>query len=440
MNNIISIAADFSNDKCYPTAYVVKGDTGDLFNIRLTHDGNDADLSDVTLALITFRQGEFSASQEGTIEGSTVSFTLNPACVRIGANLGEVALYHNETLVTTALFCVAVRSSLQDEGTTIPEEESPTLIEFIEKYSGGSGGNVLSVNGKTGDVVLSANDVGADTAGTASTLVNAKPGEKCEGKTFSVHTGELTDANILKFNSDGSFPSEQKTASADSERFNAYAERGVYQNAAIGECSTVFGSRSWVIGDGGFASGTNNLVKGLLGVAFGIGHYLYESSQKGFACGSNNRLQGILEFVSGTGNYSNGYASHVEGASNQMHGKYAHAEGAYNENYGYACHVEGRGNIADGGRGPSNGKPQHVEGQYNVQDGTQTYAHIVGNGTSKSDRSNAHTLNYDGTAWYANAVKVGGTSETDAKTLATEDFVTSAINAALYVDSETEVG
>ena len=271
-------------------------------------------------------------------------------------------------------------------------------------------------------------------------LINNKPGEKCEGKTFSVHNGELTDANILKFNSDGSFPSEQKTASADSERFNAYAERGVYQNAAIGECSTVFGSRSWVIGDGGFASGTCNLVKGLLGVAFGIGHYLYESSQKGFACGSNNRLQGILEFVSGTGNYSKGYASHVEGASNQMGGKYAHAEGAYNENYGYACHVEGRGNIADGGRGSSAGKPQHVEGQYNVQDGTQTYAHIVGNGTSKSNRSNAHTLNYDGTAWYANAVKVGGTSETDAKTLATEEFVTSAINAALYVDSESEVG
>lgn len=139
MNNIISIAADFSNDKCYPTAYVVKGDTGDVFNISIHKDGANADLSDITLALITFRQGDFSASQEGTIKGSTVSFTLNPACVRIGANLGEVALYHNDTLVTTALFCVAVRSSLQDEGTTIPEDESPTLIEFIEKYSGGSG-------------------------------------------------------------------------------------------------------------------------------------------------------------------------------------------------------------------------------------------------------------------------------------------------------------
>ena len=192
MNNIISIAADFSNDKCYPTAYVVKGDTGDLFNIRLTHDGNDADLSDVTLALITFRQGEFSASQEGTIEGSTVSFTLNPACVRIGANLGEVALYHNETLVTTALFCVAVRSSLQDEGTTIPEEESPTLIEFIEKYSSGSGGNVSSVNGKTGDVVLSANDVGADESGTASMLVGSLP-ESAASTTVVAYIKEVVD-------------------------------------------------------------------------------------------------------------------------------------------------------------------------------------------------------------------------------------------------------
>lgn len=133
--------------------------------------------------------------------------------MRIGANLGEVALYHDETLITTALFCVAVRPSLQDEGTTIPEDESPTLIELIEKYSGGSGGNVLSVNGKTGDVVISANDVGADTAGTASELVSFKPGEKCEGKTFSIPTGE-TDG-------DGNAIYEEKTAGIGTERFNA---------------------------------------------------------------------------------------------------------------------------------------------------------------------------------------------------------------------------
>ena len=178
MNNIISIAADFSNDKCYPTAYVVKGDTGDVFNISIHKDGANADLSDITLALITFRQGDFSASQEGTIKGSTVSFTLNPACVRIGANLGEVALYHNDTLVTTALFCVTVRSSLQDEGTTIPEDESPTLIEFIEKYSGGSGSS------KQGD--WNQNDT------TAADYIKNRPGAYMGDET--IYDGTLTTA------------------------------------------------------------------------------------------------------------------------------------------------------------------------------------------------------------------------------------------------------
>lgn len=41
-----------------------------------------------------------------------------------------------------------------------------------------------------------------------------------------------------------------------------------------------------------------------------------------------------------------------------------------------------------------------------------TYAHIVGNGTS-SKRSNAHTLDWDGNAWFAGDVYVGSTSGTN---------------------------
>ena len=75
---------------------------------------------------------------------------------------------------------------------------------------------------KIGDGVTPWNDLKyIDNVADLSEYLSEKPGEICEGKTFSVHTGELTDTKILKFNSDGSFPSEQKTASADSERFNA---------------------------------------------------------------------------------------------------------------------------------------------------------------------------------------------------------------------------
>ena len=399
MNNIISIAADFSNDKCYPTAYVVKGDTGDVFNISIHKDGANADLSDITLALITFRQGEFSASQEGTIKGSTVSFTLNPACVRIGANLGEVALYHNDTLVTTALFCVAVRSSLQDEGTTIPEDESPTLIEFIEKYSGGSGGNVLSVNGKTGDVVLSANDVGADTAGTASVLVNAKPGEKCEGKIFNIPTGE-TDA-------DGNAIYEEKTAGIGTERFN------VYENASF-EWNGI--TRTFTpckpIGKFISARGTGNISRGLLEDV----------------CGADNKTgeKDIGTRQSGCANYAESYFGSQDGCGGTLTGKYGRTSGAYNVARGYACEARGRYTIADGSHGNVSGRPQETFGQFNIPDNTQKYMAIGGNGTDNEHRSNAYMLDYDGNAYFSGNVKIGGTPTDD------NDAVTKA-----YVDAHS---
>ncbi len=54
-----------------------------------------------------------------------------------------------------------------------------------------------------------------------------------------------------------------------------------------------------------------------------------------------------------------------------------------------------------------------------------TYAHIVGNGTSDTERSNAYTLDWDGNAWFAGDVYVGSTSGTNmdggSVRLATED-------------------
>ena len=385
MNNIISIAADFSNDIRYPTAYVVKGDTGNVFNISIHKDGADADLSDITLALITFRQGDFSASQEGTIEGSTVSFTLNPACVRIGANLGEVALYHNETLVTTALFCVAVRSSLQDEGTTIPEDESPTLIEFIKQYSGGILG-VTSVNGKTGDVVLSANDVGADTAGTASILVNAKPGEKCEGKIFNIPTGE-TDA-------DGNAIYEEKTAGIGTERFNVYEDASFEWN---GITRTFTPCKP--IGKFISARGIGNISRGLLEDV----------------CGADNKTgeKDIGTRQSGCANYAESYFGSQDGCGGTLTGKYGRTSGAYNVARGYACEARGRYTIADGSHGNVSGRPQETFGQFNAPDDTQKYMAIGGNGTDNEHRSNAYMLDYDGNAYFSGNVKIGGTPSDD---------------------------
>lgn len=60
------------------------------------------------------------------------------------------------------------------------------------------------------------------------------------------------------------------------------------------------------------------------------------------------------------------------------------------------------------------------------------YAFIIGNGTSDTERSNAHALDWEGNAWYAGDVYVGSTSGTNkddgSKKLATEEYVDTKID------------
>lgn len=72
------------------------------------------------------------------------------------------------------------------------------------------------------------------------------------------------------------------------------------------------------------------------------------------------------------------------------------AKGAYS-------HVEGKGTI-------STRDCSHVQGQYNIEDRDYNYLHIIGNGTGSepSKRSNAHTVDWDGNAWYAGEMATEG--------------------------------
>ena len=76
---------------------------------------------------------------------------------------------------------------------------------------------------------------------------------------------------------------------------------------------------------------------------------------------------------------------------------------------------------------------QHTQGKFNIADDEGKYAHIVGNGSKYNETSNAHTLDWEGNAWFAGDIKVGGTGQDDpnAKILATVDYVNEAIKAAI---------
>lgn len=91
----------------------------------------------------------------------------------------------------------------------------------------------------------------------------------------------------------------------------------------------------------------------------------------------------------------------------------------YTAAVGYGAHAEGERTIADGSGAHAEGvgtiardSGQHVQGRYNVPDTEYKYAHIVGNGSDTYPdgfvRSNAHTLDWEGNAWYAGTVEATG--------------------------------
>lgn len=109
-------------------------------------------------------------------------------------------------------------------------------------------------------------------------------------------------------------------------------------------------------------------------------------------------------------------------------GVYSCAEGAGTEAKGMCSHAEGSYTIASS-------NDQHVQGKFNVED--ITYAHILGNGKSSTSRSNAHTIDWQGNAWFSGDVYVGGTSQRDATALVKQTDFDSHRHSASHITSGT---
>lgn len=134
--------------------------------------------------------------------------------------------------------------------------------------------------------------------------------------------------------------------------------------------------------------------------------YLTEQAQADWAENDDtapNYIQNKPEIRAGEGP-----GSIIEGAvDGSLSGMYSHTEGWQDTAAtGPGSHAEGAGVIAAGVN-------QHAQGKFNVEDINDTYAHIVGNGTGRDNRSNAHTLDWSGNAWYAGKVSADGTPTND---------------------------
>lgn len=121
---------------------------------------------------------------------------------------------------------------------------------------------------------------------------------------------------------------------------------------------------------------------------------------------------------------ASGYYSIAIGNETTASGPSSYAEGSGSVASGGTSHAEGQQTIAAGSE-------QHVEGRLNISDPNSEYIHIAGNGSLSNGRSNAHTLDWSGNAWFAGDVKTGGANYNDGDKLATENYVDSSSSEVL---------
>ena len=197
----------------------------------------------------------------------------------------------------------------------------------------------------------------------------------------------------------------KKGTAEGAEIFNDYADNkaeGTYSHVEGYKCSTsgyrgahAEGHSTSATGDhGSHAEGQQTIASGK-----------YGSHAEGMNTTASGEYGSHAEGMNTTASGETG--AHAEGHATSAKGDYGcHAEGSMTTASGsYGCHVEGCGTHAYG-------ESQHVQGRWNFSGGSN-YAHIVGNGEDSYNRSNAHTLDWEGNAWFAGDVYVGSTSGTN---------------------------
>ena len=139
-----------------------------------------------------------------------------------------------------------------------------------------------------------------------------------------------------------------------------------------------------------------------------------------FAVGHNVKASGSCSHAEGSLSSATGVDSHAEGHVTTASGLYSHAEGEKTFATAECAHAEGISTAATFAY-------QHVQGKYNK---TGDYAHIVGNGTGTSARSNAHTLDWSGNAWFAGDVESATAGKLSEKAAADHTHTASDVGAA----------
>ena len=185
------------------------------------------------------------------------------------------------------------------------------------------------------------------------------------------------------------------------------------QNRAPG--STI-GTNSHAEGEFPVASGTNSHAEGTGTEASGESSH----AEGEFTIASNNgsHAEGIGTIASGEDSHAEGHnaeasgeSSHAEGSGTIASGNGSHAEGFITKASGNNSHAEGTGTEASNFSSHSAGKYNALMTTGGTPNNTTGTAFVVGNGTSSSSRSNAFSVQYDGTVKAKSTITASTTAD-----------------------------
>ena len=251
---------------------------------------------------------------------------------------------------------------------------------------------------------VTVNDTGHVTAGTNPTTLSGYgiTDAKITGSTITLGSKTITPSTATNW-VNGSAVGSVRTTSATTES----------STYTMGDYAVAEGSSTSAIARASHAEGESNTVT---------------------ISGLSGHAEGCLNTVSGN-------SGHAEGYNTVAEGNYSHSQNRFTQALGISSHAEGEGTMAFA-------QAEHVSGTYNVLEIGQSadeksYAVVVGNGTNSGARSNAHTLDWSGNAWFSGDVYVGSTGgknkDSGSKKLLTADDVTDTKNTAGSTDTSSKI-
>ena len=245
------------------------------------------------------------------------------------------------------------------------------------------GTEVHSVNGKTGHVILTAEDVGALPSDTPIPSLDGYATEE-----WVQEQGYATErdipANVSAFNNDAGYLTQHQDISdkADKTAVNALDDRVTVLESGSGgggPTNMVNGSADGSVRGINTSSEDSSYTMGIY--AFAEGFDTKASGDASHAEGGSTQATGSVSHAEGVGTTASGGMSHVEGNGAKASGSASHAEGLEATASGTASHAEGsstqatgQGSHAEGFRAQASGSTSHAEGNGAKASGSASHA------------------------------------------------------------------